>query len=54
MLLFTADRKTIQNVIDNLQISSLEYRSETDPDVIQYVNDRKVEFIQVPAKLSNF
>ncbi|PWA45681.1 DEAD/DEAH box RNA helicase family protein [Artemisia annua] len=42
-----SDRKTIQNVIDNLQISSLEYRSETDPDVIQYVNARKVEFIQV-------
>nr|GEU83199.1 DEAD-box ATP-dependent RNA helicase FANCM isoform X2 [Tanacetum cinerariifolium] len=42
-----SDRKTIQNVIDNLQISSLEYRSETDHDVMQYVNDRKVEFIQV-------
>ncbi|CAA0809880.1 DEAD/DEAH box RNA helicase family protein [Striga hermonthica] len=38
---------TIQNVIDNLCISTLEYRSESDPDVLPYVNDRKMELIQV-------
>ncbi|KAD4981721.1 hypothetical protein E3N88_18392 [Mikania micrantha] len=41
------NRQTVQQVIDNLQISSLEYRSDSDPDVISYVHDRKVEVIQV-------
>ncbi|KAJ7515587.1 hypothetical protein O6H91_22G019300 [Diphasiastrum complanatum] len=38
---------TIQTVIDNLQISCLEYRDETDPDVKQYTYSRKLELIQV-------
>ncbi|XP_073225685.1 DEAD-box ATP-dependent RNA helicase FANCM [Cicer arietinum] len=40
-------QKTVQDVIDNLHISKLEYRSETDHDVISYVHDRKIELIQV-------
>ncbi|KAJ7949704.1 DEAD/DEAH box RNA helicase family protein [Quillaja saponaria] len=40
-------QKTIQNVIDNLHISTLEYRTESDPDVFPYVHDRKIELIQV-------
>ncbi|KAJ6877881.1 DEAD-box ATP-dependent RNA helicase FANCM-like isoform X1 [Populus alba x Populus x berolinensis] len=37
----------VQHIIDNLQISALEYRSESDPDVIPYVDDRKIELIEV-------
>ncbi|KAL6492806.1 hypothetical protein OROGR_032565 [Orobanche gracilis] len=40
-------QQTIQHVIDNLRISTLEYRSESDPDVIPYVHDRKIELIEV-------
>ncbi|KAJ9550475.1 hypothetical protein OSB04_014520 [Centaurea solstitialis] len=39
--------ENVQQVIDNLQISSLEHRSESDPDVSPYVHERKVEVIQV-------
>ncbi|XP_076944817.1 DEAD-box ATP-dependent RNA helicase FANCM-like [Bidens hawaiensis] len=39
--------KTVQQVINNLQISRLEYRSDNDPDVIHYVHTRKIELIQV-------
>ncbi|KAI7741881.1 hypothetical protein M8C21_022455 [Ambrosia artemisiifolia] len=39
--------KTVQQVIDNLQISRLEYRSDSDHDVMRYVHDRKLELIQV-------
>ncbi|XP_027355173.1 DEAD-box ATP-dependent RNA helicase FANCM isoform X2 [Abrus precatorius] len=42
-----AKKQTVQAVIDNLQISKLEYRSETDHDVISYVHNRRVELIQV-------
>ncbi|KAM0049691.1 putative RNA helicase [Helianthus debilis subsp. tardiflorus] len=41
------NRQTVQQVIDNLQISRLEYRSENDHDVMNYVHDRKIEVIQV-------
>ncbi|KAG5233213.1 DEAD-box ATP-dependent RNA helicase FANCM [Salix suchowensis] len=37
----------VQQIIDNLQISALEYRNESDPDVIPYVHDRKIELIEV-------
>ncbi|KAH8490162.1 hypothetical protein H0E87_022621 [Populus deltoides] len=37
----------VQHIIDNLQISALEYRNESDPDVIPYVHDRKIELIEV-------
>ncbi|KAM7279588.1 hypothetical protein ACFE04_006722 [Oxalis oulophora] len=37
----------VQRIIDNLQISTLEYRNESDPDVIQYVHDRKLELLEV-------
>ncbi|XP_011096497.1 uncharacterized protein LOC105175667 [Sesamum indicum] len=40
-------QQTIQHIIDNLQISTLEYRNETDPDVLPYVNERKIELIEV-------
>ncbi|KAL3503905.1 hypothetical protein ACH5RR_033746 [Cinchona calisaya] len=40
-------QQTIQHIINNLQISRLEYRSESDPDVIPYVHDRKIELIKV-------
>ncbi|KAJ0976925.1 hypothetical protein J5N97_012399 [Dioscorea zingiberensis] len=40
-------QQTIQNVIDNLCISTLEYRNESDPDVSPYVHDRKLELVQV-------
>ncbi|CAL0329459.1 unnamed protein product [Lupinus luteus] len=40
-------QQTVQDVIDNLHISKLEYRSETDHDVISYIHDRKIELIQV-------
>ncbi|KAK9075561.1 hypothetical protein SSX86_003886 [Deinandra increscens subsp. villosa] len=42
-----SNHQTVQQVIDNLQISFLEYRSENDPDVLPYVHDREVEVIQV-------
>lgn len=41
-------QQTVQDVIDNLHISKLEHRSETDHDVVSYVHDRKIELIQVP------
>ncbi|XP_057793601.1 DEAD-box ATP-dependent RNA helicase FANCM isoform X2 [Salvia miltiorrhiza] len=40
-------QQTIQRVIDNLQISTLEYRNESDPDVLPFVHERKIELIQV-------
>ncbi|KAK2967021.1 hypothetical protein RJ640_003377 [Escallonia rubra] len=40
-------QQAIQQIIDNLQISTLEYRNESDHDVIPYVHDRKIELIQV-------
>lgn len=43
----SAKRQAVQNVIDNLQISTLEYRNETDPDVLPYVHARKIEQITV-------
>ncbi|XP_017981036.1 PREDICTED: uncharacterized protein LOC18592978 isoform X1 [Theobroma cacao] len=38
----------IQKIIDNLYISTLEYRNESDPDVSPYVHNRKIELIEVP------
>lgn len=43
----SAKQQTIQHVIDNLQISTLEYRNETDHDVLPFVHERKIELIQV-------
>ncbi|OVA08698.1 Helicase [Macleaya cordata] len=40
-------QQTIQDVINNLHISKLEYRNESHPDVIPYVHDRKKELIEV-------
>ncbi|MQL72797.1 hypothetical protein Taro_005119, partial [Colocasia esculenta] len=40
-------QQTIQNVINNLHISRLEYRNESDPDVSKYVHNRKLELIEV-------
>ncbi|KAF9608476.1 hypothetical protein IFM89_009842 [Coptis chinensis] len=41
-------QQAIQKVIDNLQISKLEYRTETDDDVSPYVHNRKLELVKVP------
>jgi ERCC4-related helicase len=38
--------QAIQGIIDNLQISTLEYRNESDHDVCPYVHDRKLEVIE--------
>ncbi|KAJ4819037.1 ATP-dependent DNA helicase mph1 [Rhynchospora pubera] len=38
----------IQDVINNLSISTLEYRDEDDPDVKPYVHNRELELVQVP------
>ncbi|CAN6472368.1 unnamed protein product [Victoria cruziana] len=40
-------KHTIQNVIDNLHISVLEYRNESDNDVKKYMHDRRLELIEV-------
>ncbi|XP_049937109.1 uncharacterized protein LOC116266800 isoform X3 [Nymphaea colorata] len=40
-------KHTVQNVIDNLQISVLEYRNESDNDVKKYMHDRQLELIEV-------
>ncbi|KAL3641437.1 hypothetical protein CASFOL_016405 [Castilleja foliolosa] len=41
-------QQTIQQVINNLHITTLEYRNESDPDVLPYVHERKIELIEVP------
>ncbi|XP_078441255.1 DEAD/DEAH box RNA helicase family protein isoform X2 [Wolffia australiana] len=41
-------QKTIQNIIDNLRITTLEYRNESDNDVSPYVHRREIELIEVP------
>ncbi|KAL5973593.1 hypothetical protein ACLOJK_030246 [Asimina triloba] len=38
---------SIQNVIDNLRISTLEYRSDTHHDVIPYIHNRRLELVKV-------
>ncbi|KAM6584375.1 hypothetical protein CsatB_011377 [Cannabis sativa] len=43
----SAKQQTIQQIIDNLRISTLEYRNESDHDVSKYVHNRKIELIQV-------
>ncbi|BBG95994.1 DEAD/DEAH box RNA helicase family protein [Prunus dulcis] len=43
----TAKQQAVQQVIDNLYISTLEYRNEDDTDVKKYVHNREVELIQV-------
>ncbi|KAL5097684.1 hypothetical protein RYX36_002011 [Vicia faba] len=40
-------QQIVQYVIDNLHISKLEHRNETDHDVMPCVHDRKIELIQV-------
>ncbi|XP_047306478.1 DEAD-box ATP-dependent RNA helicase FANCM [Impatiens glandulifera] len=40
-------QQSIQHIIDNLHITILEYRNESDPDVSPYVHDRKIETIEV-------
>ncbi|KAG6578303.1 DEAD-box ATP-dependent RNA helicase FANCM, partial [Cucurbita argyrosperma subsp. sororia] len=40
-------KQGIQQIIDNLHISNLQYRDESDHDVNPYVHDRKIELIQV-------
>ncbi|XP_038996507.1 DEAD-box ATP-dependent RNA helicase FANCM-like isoform X5 [Hibiscus syriacus] len=39
---------TIQQIINNLCISTLEYRDDHDHDVSPYVHNRKIELIEVP------
>nr|XP_017237619.1 PREDICTED: Fanconi anemia group M protein homolog isoform X2 [Daucus carota subsp. sativus] len=42
-----AKQPAVQKVIDNLQISTLEYRDESDHDVLPYVHEKKIELIKV-------
>ena len=44
---YPAKQQSIQNIIDNLHISMLEYRNESDHDVSPYVHNRNVELIEV-------
>lgn len=39
--------QNIQGVVDNLKISKVEVRSESDPDIVQYTHQKHVEVIQV-------
>jgi len=39
--------KSIQEVINNLRISKIEVRLETDPDVVPYIHDRQMEIVMV-------
>lgn len=41
------DIKSIQEVIDNIGVSKIEIRLETDPDVKKYIHGRAVEIIKV-------
>lgn len=43
----SAKQQTIQLVIDNLHISTLEYRNENDHDVSPYIHNREIELIEV-------
>lgn len=43
----SAKQPDIQKIIDNLQISTLEYRNESDHDVLPYVHEKKIELIKV-------
>ncbi|XP_057974604.1 DEAD-box ATP-dependent RNA helicase FANCM isoform X2 [Malania oleifera] len=40
-------QQAVQQIIDNLHISTLEYRNESDHDVSPYVHNRKIELIEV-------
>ncbi|KAK9270011.1 hypothetical protein L1049_025584 [Liquidambar formosana] len=40
-------QQTIQLIIDNLHISTLEYRNESHHDVSPYVHNRKIELLEV-------
>ncbi|CAH9136790.1 unnamed protein product [Cuscuta epithymum] len=40
-------QQDVQHIIDNLQISTLEYRDENDRDVLPHVHDRKIEHVKV-------
>lgn len=44
---YPAKQPSIQSIIDNLHISTLEYRNESDHDVSPYVHNRNVELIEV-------
>lgn len=48
---YPAKQQSIQNIIDNLHISTLEYRNEGDHDVIPYMHNRDVELIEVHSSL---
>ncbi|URD88706.1 HELICc [Musa troglodytarum] len=52
--IYPAKQRTVQNVIDNLHISTMEYRNESDHDVSPYVHNRTLELIQwSPCELLN-
>jgi len=42
------DKKKIMEVAENLRISNFEVRTEDDPDVEPYIQDRDVEWVKVP------
>lgn len=49
---YSAKQPAIQQIIDNLYISTLEYRNEHDHDVSPYVHNRKIELIEVSKSFS--
>ena len=46
---YPAKQQSIQNIIDNLHISTLEHRNESDHDVSPYVHNRNVELKEVSS-----
>ncbi|XVF12054.1 hypothetical protein REPUB_Repub08aG0081600 [Reevesia pubescens] len=54
ILAFTATpgskQPAIQQIIDKLYISTLEYRNESNHDVSPYVHNRRIELIEVPLR----
>lgn len=49
---YSAKQQEIQQIIDTLQISTLEYRNECDDDVKQYVQERTVDLFTVRISLN--
>ena len=40
------DFRSIQNVIKNLNIAKIESRTEDDPDVVPYINQKQIEVVK--------
>lgn len=49
---YSAKQQEIQQIIDTLQISMLEYRNESDDDVKQYVQKKTIDLFTVRISLN--